>query len=55
MPDQPRCRELQIEQWRLTCRNEELQLRIEECNRNEHALLPAYLSRPWERRAISRV
>ena len=33
MPDQPRYRELQIEQWRLTCRNEELQLRTEELQR----------------------
>ena len=29
MPDQPHYRELQIEQWQLTCRNEELQLRSE--------------------------
>ena len=33
MPDQPRYRELQTEQWRLTCRNEELQLRTEELRR----------------------
>ena len=30
MPDQPRYRDLQIDQWRLTCSNEELQLRTEE-------------------------
>ena len=33
LQDQPRYRELQIQQWRLTCRNEELQLRTEELQR----------------------
>ena len=33
MTDQPRYRELQIDQWRVTCCNEELQLRTEELQR----------------------